>query len=678
MAVPHEPLRIAGAATEGPTDQITDRPEHDPALRDRVQRFVGVLRRVALARSRPVRHTRHHVGELALVDVADQGAIRRPQDGGDEILRVPAGQGATFDALFDLMRAAADQPEAVELVLAGGLLHAPDHDVRVHLLTRPVRVEHEGDAMVVTLAGDATRWEDDELLEGTGLVDEAAPRPDAPASPLDEDLVGVLASWADARLRVEHERGDDWIGPTGAGTWLVPAPAIVARRRGASALRTYYDAMVTDLASDRPLPVGLAQLVAAVEPADRAAWLARTGHDATPVTDPLFPLPVGAAQGRILSRLGRDSGVVVEGPPGTGKTHTIANLLCALLAEGRRVLVTSEKAQALRVLRAKLPPEMRDLCISLAGGPSDGGDGADREFGAGIAGLAARSTEFDPDEADRVVAELTARRAGLRADRDAALDAVVAARAAETAVQRDLGPAMIGTRAEVARRVLAGRERDGWLADVVGPDADLPREPPLRVTEFRELRALLASETPARRDRGRQVLPPPVELPPEDHVADLVATVTRGLDATSGDAGEVVAALGRLPDEAAAHLPAVSRQVADALAGLEDTGEDADWAHDVADAVLSGRAGHLWARTVEGLGVVDAVLDHDRRAGPAQVRVDDGVDAAAAAPVFERFAAFLADGGQTRRWFKPDEQKAVEPWLDRIHLHGTEPSTVSG
>ncbi|HSK61170.1 MAG TPA: hypothetical protein VK935_19180, partial [Actinomycetospora sp.] len=428
MAVPHEPLRIAGASTEGatdhPTDHPTDRPELDPALRDRVQRFVGVLRRVALARSRPVRHTRHHVGELALVDVGDQGAIRRPQDAGDEILRVPAAQRATFDPLFDLMRAAADQPEAVELVLAGGLLHAPDHDVRVHLLTRPVRIEHSGDAMVVTLAGDAARWEDDELLEGTGLVDEAAPLPAAPASPLDEDLVGVLAAWADARLRVEHERGDDWIGPTGAGTWLVPAPAIVARRRGAAALRAYYDAMVADLAgsgaSVRPLPVGLAQLVAAVEPADRAAWLARTGHDATPVTDPLFPLPVGAAQGRILSRLGRDSGVVVEGPPGTGKTHTIANLLCALLAEGRRVLVTSEKAQALRVLRDKLPPEMRDLCISLAEGPDDG---ADREFGAGIAGLAARSTEFDPDEADRVITELTERRAELRTDRDAALDA---------------------------------------------------------------------------------------------------------------------------------------------------------------------------------------------------------------------------------------------------------------
>ncbi|TDQ61127.1 AAA domain-containing protein [Actinomycetospora succinea] len=675
MGVPQEPVAIPTDAprTNGVAGAPHATPEHDPALRDRVQRFVGVLRRVALARARPVRHTRHHVGELPLVDVADQSAVRRPREAGDEILRAPADGPlrATFDALFDLMRAAADQPEAVELVLASGLLHAPDQDVRVHLLARPVRIEHDGDDMVVTLAGEATAWEDEELLAGTGLVDDTVHAGEAaPASPLDPDLVDVLAAWADRRLRVEHTRGDDWIGPTGPGTALVPAPTLIARRRGAAALRTFYDAMVADLAdTSRPLPVGLAQLVEAIEPADRAAWLARTGHDDPPVTDPLFPLPVGAAQGRILGRLGRDSGVVVEGPPGTGKTHTIANLLSALLAEGRRVLVTSEKAQALRVLRDKLPSEMRDLCLSLA-------EADDHE--PGIAGLAARSTEFDPDESAQAVADLVERRDELLAERDAALDALVAERAAETTVARDLGPGMTGTRAEIARRLRTAHERDGWLADVVGTDVELPASPPLSTAEFRTLRTLLASETPERRERTRLVLPQPVELPPEDHVAGLAAAVLRGLDATSGDVGDIVAALGGLPPDAAAHLPEVSRRVADALAELGETGDEAEWAHGVTDAVLSGRAGHLWSRATDGLRAVDAMLEHDRRAGPAQVRVEDSVDVAAAAPVFERFATFLADGGTTRRMFKPDEQKAVEPYLVDIHLHGADPATVSG
>ena len=58
---------------------------------------------------------------MRIIDVDDPAAVRRPEDSGDEVLRVPAAQRATFDALFDLMRGAADQPEAVELVLAGGL-----------------------------------------------------------------------------------------------------------------------------------------------------------------------------------------------------------------------------------------------------------------------------------------------------------------------------------------------------------------------------------------------------------------------------------------------------------------------------------------------------------------------------------------------------------------------------
>src|SRR5262249_33241314 len=44
----------------------------------------------------------------------------------------------------------------------------------------------------------------------------------------------------------------------------------------------------------------------------------------------------------------------VEGPPGTGKSLTIANLASHLAATGRRVLVTSQKDKALQVVDEKL------------------------------------------------------------------------------------------------------------------------------------------------------------------------------------------------------------------------------------------------------------------------------------------------------------------------------------
>jgi len=79
----------------------------------------------------------------------------------------------------------------------------------------------------------------------------------------------------------------------------------------------------------------------------------------------LFPLPANEEQVQILSRFEHSDGVVVWGPPGTGKSHTIANLICHFMAEGKRVLVTSQKDQALSVLHDMLPDDLRPLCMSV-------------------------------------------------------------------------------------------------------------------------------------------------------------------------------------------------------------------------------------------------------------------------------------------------------------------------
>lgn len=79
----------------------------------------------------------------------------------------------------------------------------------------------------------------------------------------------------------------------------------------------------------------------------------------------LFSLPSNEEQREIVKRLCDNYGVVVEGPPGTGKSHTIANLICHLLANGKRVLVTSETDRALKVLSDKIPKEIRALCMNV-------------------------------------------------------------------------------------------------------------------------------------------------------------------------------------------------------------------------------------------------------------------------------------------------------------------------
>lgn len=89
-------------------------------------------------------------------------------------------------------------------------------------------------------------------------------------------------------------------------------------------------------------------------------------------TDLFFPKPFNDEQVRIIQLLELYDGVVAQGPPGTGKTHTIANVVCHFLANGKRVLVTSMKDPALAVLQEQLPDEIKPLAISLLTSEQEG------------------------------------------------------------------------------------------------------------------------------------------------------------------------------------------------------------------------------------------------------------------------------------------------------------------
>ncbi|HCP64767.1 MAG TPA: hypothetical protein DIU09_09275 [Hyphomonadaceae bacterium] len=88
--------------------------------------------------------------------------------------------------------------------------------------------------------------------------------------------------------------------------------------------------------------------------------------------DLFFPKPFNQEQVQVVQRLAVRPAVVVQGPPGTGKTHTISNIISHYLATGKRVLITSQKSPALKVLRQQLPEAIRPLVISLLDSDRDG------------------------------------------------------------------------------------------------------------------------------------------------------------------------------------------------------------------------------------------------------------------------------------------------------------------
>lgn len=81
-----------------------------------------------------------------------------------------------------------------------------------------------------------------------------------------------------------------------------------------------------------------------------------------------FPKEYNDEQIEIVEKIRHNNKVLVQGPPGTGKSHTIANLICHLLANGKKVLVTAYTQRALEVLREKLPKEFQDLAVNYLSG----------------------------------------------------------------------------------------------------------------------------------------------------------------------------------------------------------------------------------------------------------------------------------------------------------------------
>jgi len=58
--------------------------------------------------------------------------------------------------------------------------------------------------------------------------------------------------------------------------------------------------------------------------------------------------------------------LVVEGPPGTGKSQTIANTIAELMAQGKSVLFVSEKMAALQVVKSRLNSAgLGELCLEI-------------------------------------------------------------------------------------------------------------------------------------------------------------------------------------------------------------------------------------------------------------------------------------------------------------------------
>jgi very-short-patch-repair endonuclease len=137
--------------------------------------------------------------------------------------------------------------------------------------------------------------------------------------------------------------------------------------------------MVRDLetAFDELVAHDLVAAIAGDEDARESVRAAGPGPDAVPspdqvpLSDEFLVLDADSSQNYAINAVLGGESLIVRGPPGTGKSQTIANLIASLLARNKRVLFVAEKRAAIdAVLKRLRQQKLGDLLLDLHGGVS--------------------------------------------------------------------------------------------------------------------------------------------------------------------------------------------------------------------------------------------------------------------------------------------------------------------
>lgn len=95
------------------------------------------------------------------------------------------------------------------------------------------------------------------------------------------------------------------------------------------------------------------------------------GPDQVPLADEFLVLDANASQNYAINAVLAGQSLIIKGPPGTGKSQTIVNLIASLIARGKKVLFVAEKRAAIDAVTKRLRQQnLGDLVLDLHGGIS--------------------------------------------------------------------------------------------------------------------------------------------------------------------------------------------------------------------------------------------------------------------------------------------------------------------
>ena len=272
-----------------------------------------------------------------------------------EVELAPKERVQRLQALATSARTAVEETGANNLYLAIGTLHWDSDGSRLHspLILIPVNLERTGDDFRLILDETGVSTPNYSFLDrftrdtGIELTELRSPK-------LDEHGIDLRATLDGVRDRLRRAGWDDVVTPT--------------VHLGLFRFSTYR--MWKDLEDHWPT-ISANPLVAHLMAGERCNFVdpagpARADLDIDEATQNL-PLAADSTQARIVADAVAGRSLVVEGPPGTGKSQTVSNLIFRALATGRTIMFVAEKKSALDVVARRLREEtgIEELLLNL-------------------------------------------------------------------------------------------------------------------------------------------------------------------------------------------------------------------------------------------------------------------------------------------------------------------------
>ncbi|KIX12115.1 AAA domain-containing protein [Dethiosulfatarculus sandiegensis] len=447
------------------------------------------------------------------------------------------------------------------------------------------------------------------------------------------------------------------------------APALILRKRSAKGLTETLKRIREQIEQGENIPGEFADLAEVSSNSGREPADAPQELNATFDGEVYFPKPSNDEQRRIVDKIRTANGVLVQGPPGTGKSHTIANLICHLLATGQRTLITAKTPRALQVLEGLVPDELRPLCINLLGSGLE----ERRSLESSVGGILRKNEEWREDHTEQQRAELEVRLRKLRGEKAKVNRRLRDIRESEIHTQSIAEGAYRGTAARIAEAVNRDRASYDWFLD------EIPLEEPCRITED-NLHNILEAVRRFTQEKRRELdlVWPDAMLSSEDF-ADLVRHEAQAIKEAENSVSE---ADERITDLLVVNNPAIIEAVRYGLSSFSDarkrlTASTHSWMNDALRDIM-GDDSSLWHELLRVTRyVITSIEELVTGADETKIEFSDTTDIRSLHEDVHKLKQHMENGGKLG-WgvFRPKPVKKCLYVLKTVKVNGHPCTTI--